>query len=77
MRSYHVVLTSLEEADIRAQDVRVVEGGALVFHNGHELVRVYAPGTWVLCEVERVDDKTGHVIRAGDPQTLDDVTRRV
>jgi hypothetical protein len=57
MRKYHVVLADQSERDILADALEVVEG-ALVFKDTYgEILVVYSPDTWILCEQERKDDK--------------------
>lgn len=68
MRNFHVVLTDGSERNIKAGTAVVSPNGALEFRNnetrvsgsdvtGFELVCAYAEGTWVMVEVERLDDK--------------------
>jgi hypothetical protein len=58
LRSYHVVLTSGAERDVKASDIDVPVSGTLIFLNvNREASVTYAPGTWVMVEVETRDDR--------------------
>ena len=57
MRKYHLVLADGSERDITAEGMEIEEG-SLIFKDSYgDILVVYAPDTWVLCEQERKDDK--------------------
>lgn len=58
MRNYHVTLHDGTERNIRAMALRVTDSGALLLlsDDGEPIVG-YAPGTWAMVEIERLDDK--------------------
>lgn len=58
MNKYHLVLANGSERDITAESVEV-ENGTLILKGQYsgEPVVIYAPGTWLGCEVERKDDR--------------------
>jgi len=57
IHSYHVILTTGDERDIKGAAVEL-HGGALVIRNAQGAhVVTYAPGQWTMCELERSDDR--------------------
>jgi hypothetical protein len=58
MRKYHLILSDSSERDVRAENIRVTEGGGtLLFLNGTEVIAAYSADAWSMVEVERLDDK--------------------
>jgi hypothetical protein len=55
--SYHLTLFDKTERDIKGTDAHVDTSGALVIRGTAGASVIYAPGTWLLCELERKDDK--------------------
>lgn len=63
MKSFHLLLQGGEERDVTGADMRVDSVGTLLIvaegansDKGPYSV-AYAPGTWLLCELERMDDR--------------------
>jgi hypothetical protein len=61
MRNFHVVLADNIERNVHAAMMTILPNGVLEFRNDLDgqmgLVCAYASGSWVLVEVERLDDK--------------------
>jgi hypothetical protein len=57
MHRYHLILADGSQRDIPGDEVTVIEGSLVVRNTQGAPVVVYAPGTWQLCELERLDDK--------------------
>jgi hypothetical protein len=60
MRKYHLVLAGGKERDVTADNVNLTGTGALQLTNtAGDLVVCYAPGAWLMVEVEARDDRGG------------------
>jgi hypothetical protein len=56
LRKFHVVLANGEERDVTGKDAKVRDGALVISNNSEESV-IYAAGQWVMCELERKDDR--------------------
>jgi hypothetical protein len=56
LRKFHIVLTSGEERDGTGKEAKVRDGALVITNNSEEAV-IYAAGQWVMCELERKDDR--------------------
>jgi len=56
LRKFHIVLTSGEERDVTGKEAKVRDGALVITNNSEEAV-IYAAGQWVMCELERKDDR--------------------
>ena len=54
---YHVVLSDGTERDVPGRDVHTHDGALIIDNAAGEAAVLYAPGQWMLCELERRDDR--------------------
>ena len=56
VHSYHVVLTNGSERNVMGSEATVRDGALIISGSSSEAV-IYAAGQWIMCELERKDDK--------------------
>jgi hypothetical protein len=57
VRKFHVVLEDGSERDVTGKDAKVRDGALVISGGNSEEAVIYAAGKWVMCELERKDDK--------------------
>jgi hypothetical protein len=58
LRKFHIVLESGEERDVTGKEARVRDGALIIEGGDSQESVIYAAGKWVMCELERKDDRS-------------------